>query len=65
MHNKTILIAATLFFTATVYTTAQTGETYIREFYTNKTLELLLLDLSMNYKIDFVFDREDLAGIEI
>lgn len=26
---------------------------------------MLLLDLSMNYKIDFVFDREDLAGIEI
>ncbi len=65
MHYKTILIAVALFLTVTANTLAQSGEIYIREFYTKKTLELILLDLSMNYKIDFRFDSENLAGIEI
>ena len=44
---------------------AQNREIYIREFYNDKSLELLLLDLSMNYNLDFVFEREDIQGIEI
>ncbi|MEA3477985.1 MAG: carboxypeptidase-like regulatory domain-containing protein, partial [Bacteroidota bacterium] len=44
---------------------AQEKAIYIREFYDDKTLELLLMDLSMNYKLDFVFDREQIKGIEI
>ena len=44
---------------------AQEKTIYIREFYDDKTLELLLLDLSMNYNIDFVFEREEIQGVEI
>jgi len=44
---------------------AQEKTIYIREFYDDKSLSLLLLDLSMNYNIDFVFDREEIKGIEI
>lgn len=44
---------------------AQNNKIYIREFYDDKSLELLLLDLSMNYNLDFVFDREEIRGIRI
>lgn len=44
---------------------AQEKTIYIREFYDDKSLELLLLDLSMNYKLDFVYDREEIKGINI
>ena len=44
---------------------AQENNIYIREFYEEKSLELLLLDLSMNYNIDFVFDREEVQDIRI
>lgn len=44
---------------------AQEKIIYIREYYDNKSLELLLLDLSMNYNIDFVFEREEIKDIEI
>ncbi|MCK4992613.1 MAG: carboxypeptidase-like regulatory domain-containing protein, partial [Bacteroidales bacterium] len=44
---------------------AQEKTIYIREFYDDKTLELLLFDLSMNYQLDFVFDRDKIKGNEI
>jgi len=44
---------------------AQDKQIYIRGFYGEKSLELLLLDLSMNYHIDFVFDREEIHRIMI
>ncbi|MFH0756777.1 MAG: TonB-dependent receptor [Bacteroidota bacterium] len=44
---------------------AQDGEITIREFYDDKSLELILLDLSMNYNIVFVFEKEDVSGIII
>jgi len=44
---------------------AQDSKIYIREYYGQKSLELLLLDLSMNYNIDFVFDHEEIHGILI
>ncbi|MDX2432618.1 MAG: TonB-dependent receptor [Bacteroides sp.] len=44
---------------------AQDKKVYIREFYDDKSLALLLLDLSMNYNIDFKFDREEIEGITI
>jgi len=44
---------------------AQEKTIYIREFYDDKTLELLLFDLSMNYQLDFVFDRDKIRGTEI
>ena len=44
---------------------AQEKPIYIREFYDDKTLELLLMDLSMNYNLDFVFDRDLVKGIEV
>lgn len=43
----------------------QNKEIYIREFYDDKSLVLLLFDLELNYSIDFVYDPEDIKGIEI
>lgn len=59
------LFAAFTMLLLSLQSQAQNKEIYIREFYNNKSLELLLLDLSMNYNIDFVFEREDVRGIEI
>jgi ferric enterobactin receptor len=44
---------------------AQNKEILIREYYDGKVLELVLLDLSMNYQIDFIYEKEDVRGIEI
>lgn len=43
----------------------QESEVFIREFYDDKSLELVMLDLSMNYNLDFVFEKEDVEGIII
>ena len=43
----------------------QKKEIYIREFYDDKSLELLLFDLEMNYPIDFMYDPGDISVIEI
>jgi ferric enterobactin receptor len=37
----------------------------VREYYDGKTLELIFLDLSLNYQVKFNFDREDVRGIEV
>ena len=55
-------VLATTLFTPLM---AQEKTIYIREFYDDKSLGLLLTDLSMNYKLDFVFDWEEIKGIEI
>lgn len=44
---------------------AQSNEIRIREFYDGKSLELVLLNLTMNYRITFNFNREDLEGIVV
>lgn len=44
---------------------SQEKEIIIREFYDDRSLELILLDLSMNYNLDFVFEKEDLEDIRI
>ena len=43
----------------------QNKEIYIREYYNDKSLELLLFDLELNYNIDFIFNPEEIDGIEI
>jgi len=64
--KKGIILAALVLLASTPGNLhAQDKKIYIREFYGEKSLELLLLDLSMNYNIDFVFDREKISGIFI
>ena len=65
MRNAHLFAAISMLFILLAPSLAQNKEIYIREFYDNKSLELLLFDLSLNYKLDFVFDREDIRGIEI
>ncbi|MCK4750019.1 MAG: TonB-dependent receptor, partial [Bacteroidales bacterium] len=65
MRYKNHLIASILMFTVLMSSFAQQKEIYIREYYNRKSLELVLLDLSMNYNLDFVFESKDLADIEI
>ena len=43
----------------------QNKEIYIREYYNDKSLELLLFDMELNYNIDFIFNPEEIDGIEI
>ncbi|MFZ5941525.1 MAG: TonB-dependent receptor [Bacteroidota bacterium] len=43
----------------------QGGNVLIREYYSNKTLEMVLTDIRINYQIEFTYDKEDLKGLEI
>ncbi len=62
---KRILVLVVLLLPGFVGIFAQSKKIYIREFYNDKSLELILLDLSMNYNINFEFDREEIRGITI
>lgn len=64
--KQLIVVAALLMLTPTMTGIfAQEKKIYIREFYNDKSLELILLDLSMNYNLNFEFDREEINGITI
>ncbi|MEN8201661.1 MAG: TonB-dependent receptor [Bacteroidota bacterium] len=65
MNRKTIFWALVLTLALIPDLWGQKKEIYIREFYDDKSLELLLFDLEMNYPIKFIYDAGDIAGIEI
>ncbi len=65
MNFNSLLSVIALLTTLITHTQAQNNQIYIREYYDDKSLELLLFDLSMNYNLDFVFEREEIKGIVI
>ena len=65
MHTKVAFWTLVLFLAFTSDLWGQNKEIYIREYYNDKSLALLLFDLEMNYNIDFVFEPEEIKGIEI
>ncbi len=65
MHTKVTFWTLVLFLALFPDLWGQNKEIYIREYYNDKSLALLLFDLEMNYNIDFVFEPEEIKGIEI
>ncbi len=65
MYNKVTFWTLILLLALTSDLWGQNKEIYIREYYNDKSLALLLFDLEMNYNIDFVFEPEEIKGIEI
>ena len=65
MKFKPLILALVLLVAMITNTLSQNKKIYIREFYDDKSLELLLFDLSLNYNIDFMFEKKEIQDIEI
>ncbi len=65
MKYKIYYLSIVILLSLNVLSKAQNKQLLIREYYENKSLELVLFDLSMNYNIDFDFERSDVRGIKI
>ena len=65
MKFKPLILVLALLVAMITNTQSQNKKIYIREFYDDKSLELLLFDLSLNYNIDFLFEKKEIQDIEI
>ena len=65
MKYKSYFLIIVFLFAVSFVAKAQDNQMQIREYYENKSLKLLLFDLSMNYNIDFQYDPADIQGIKI
>lgn len=65
MKFKPLILVLALLVGMITNTQSQNKKIYIREFYDDKSLELLLFDLSLNYNIDFLFEKKEIQDIEI
>ncbi len=63
--NKISIITLTLLMQMAGVVHAQKKDVIIREYYENKALHLVLLDLSLRYNLEFVYDLADIEGINI
>ncbi|HDS07173.1 MAG TPA: hypothetical protein ENO05_06050, partial [Bacteroides sp.] len=65
MNFKILLTGTAMTCLISTNVCSQYKEILIREYYIDKLLELVLLDLSMGYQIDFIYEKKDVSGIEI
>ncbi len=65
MKGKSFFLTISILFALSFIVKAQDDQILIREYYENKSLKLILFDLSMNYNIDFQYEPEDMKGIKI
>lgn len=65
MNYKPFIIILVLFIVVSNQSDAQERKIHVREYYKNKSLSLIFFDMSLNYHLEFIYEKKDLEGKRI